>query len=272
MNTSARTIRLTLSYDGTGYHGWQVQPGRVTIQQTLTDAVTQVLGESIVIHASGRTDAGVHALGQVAHLCIQARLPVENLQKALNTVLPRSIRIMDAREAPDGFHARRSAIGKLYRYRLHRAPVCPPFLRNFVYHYPYRLDEAAMQAAARQFEGEHDFTSFAATPERRRADIADPAQRLAATLGQRGAVRRVLRSKLERQGDELVYEVYGDGFLHHMVRNLLGFLIEIGHGKRQMNEIPAVLAARQRARAGRTAPACGLYLVRVDYPEMVPEQ
>jgi len=272
MEIATRTIRLTLSYDGTEFCGWQVQPGRPTVQQTLTEAVAQVLGETVVIHASGRTDAGVHALGQVAHLRIQARLPVENLQKALNTVLPRSIRVMDAQLAPAGFHARRSALAKLYRYRLYRAPVCPPFLRNFVYHYPYRLDEPVMMAAARLFEGEHDFTSFAATPERRRADLDDPAERLAATLGQRGAVRRIFRSELERQGDELVYEVCGDGFLHHMVRNLLGFLMEIGHGKRRMEEIPEVLAARQRARAGRTAPACGLYLVRVDYPEVVPER
>lgn len=271
METLARTIRLTLSYDGTGFHGWQVQPGRLTVQQTLTEAVQQVLGETVVVHASGRTDAGVHALGQIAHLRIEARLPAANLQKALNTVLPRSIRVMDAQEAPAGFHARRSAIGKLYRYRLYRAPVCPPFLRNFVYHYPYRVDEAVMQAAARRFEGEHDFTSFAATPERRRADIDDPAERLASTLGRRGAVRRVLRSELERQGDELIYEVYGDGFLHHMVRNLLGFLLEIGHGKRRPEEIPEVLSARRRSLAGRTVPARGLYLVRVDYPEKVSE-
>jgi len=261
-----RTIRLTLSYDGTEFHGWQVQPGYVTLQQCLTDAIDRVLHEQVVVHASGRTDAGVHALGQVAHIRIEARLPIENLQKALNTVLPRSIRVVAVQEAAAGFHARRSAIGKLYRYRMYRQPVCPPFLRNYVFHYPYRLDEASMMAAARDFEGEHDFTSFAATPERGRVDIDDPAARLAATLGERGAVRRVCRSELVRLGDELVYEVYGDGFLHHMVRNMMGFLIEIGHGKRSAGEVPQVLAARSRAAAGRTAPACGLYLVCVDYP------
>lgn len=253
--TDVRTVRLMLCYDGSAFHGWQVQPGQTTVQQTVSDAVWQVTGERVVVHGSGRTDAGVHALGQVAHIeFLQTHLPVERLQRALNARLPPSVRVLAARETGASFHARRSARAKCYRYRIYREPVCPPFLWRYVYHHPYRLEESAMTAAAPAFEGRHDFRSFAATPKRG-----------ATPLG--STVREVLRSQMWREGAELVYEVEGRGFLQHMVRNLVGFLLEVGRGHRRGSEIPAVLAARMRVAAGPTAPPQGLYLVSVAYSE-----
>ncbi|HEY7856346.1 MAG TPA: tRNA pseudouridine(38-40) synthase TruA [Terriglobales bacterium] len=248
-----RTVRLHLSYDGSDYHGWQVQPGLATIQQEVQTALALTVGEQVVVHGSGRTDAGVHALGQVAHVVLhQARLPCANLAKALNARLPPSIRILEARDAPVGFHARHLARSKLYRYRIYREPVASPFLRRYTWHYPYPLNEAAVIAAAPAFTGRHDFRSFTATPERGAPPLGD-------------TVREVFRSEFVRNASELVYEIEGQGFLHHMVRNLVGFLIEIGRGARRAEEIPFVLAARRRAAAGPTAPAAGLYLVAVQY-------
>jgi len=248
-----RTIRVCLSYDGSEHHGWQVQPGRRTIQGDLADAVESVTGERVVVHGSGRTDAGVHALGQVAHLHLRAsQLPAANLARALNARLPPQIRVLEAAEAEAGFHARHSARRKLYRYRIFRGAVCPPFLWRYVYHHPYPLDEDAMALAAPGFVGTHDFRSFAATA-------------AAGAQGREDTVRTVLCSRVGRDGAELVVEVEGQGFLHHMVRNLVGFLLEVGRGARSGAEIAAVLQARARQAAARTAPPQGLYLVRVEY-------
>jgi tRNA pseudouridine38-40 synthase len=253
-----RNIKLTLCYDGSDFHGWQMQPSLRTIQQALTDAIERVSGERVNVHGSGRTDAGVHALAQVANFQLAGGLPVANLAAALNAVLPRTIRITSAEAVSMGFQSRRDALSKIYRYRIHRAPVCPPFLRLYVYHFPYRLDESRMIGAAPRFEGEHDFTSFAARPEPRgRANVHREG---------RDNVRTLYCSRLTRDGDELIYRVKGSGFLHHMVRNLVGYLIEIGRGVRRADEIGAILAARDRRAAGRMAPAQGLYLESVQYP------
>ncbi|HXE31224.1 MAG TPA: tRNA pseudouridine(38-40) synthase TruA [Terriglobales bacterium] len=255
MSQPGRTIRLRLSYDGAGFHGWQVQPGLPTVQAALVRAVAEVTGENVEVHGSGRTDAGVHALGQVAHLRLErSTIPAPNLARALNTRLPRSLRVLEASEAVPDFHSRRDAVSKLYRYRIYRGEVCPPFLRRYVTHHPYPLNEEAMRQAAPGFVGEHDFRSFAAAPDKRSPPLLS-------------TVRTVLRSEVERHGDELVYEVEGKGFLHHMVRNLVGYLLEVGRGARRAEDIPAVLAARSRRAAGPTAAAAGLYLVRVDYDE-----
>ncbi|MGH9412265.1 MAG: tRNA pseudouridine(38-40) synthase TruA [Terriglobales bacterium] len=254
LSADVRTIRLLLAYDGSGFHGWQVQPAQPTVQQALSDALRTITGETIVVHGSGRTDAGVHALGQVAHLKLHSHLPLSNLRRALNARLPASIRVLEVAEAAALFHARHDAHSKLYRYRIYREEVCPPFLAHYVYHHPYPLNEAVMILAAPAWQGRHDFRSFAATPEK---GSSVPAT----------TVRTVFRSELARLGAELIYEIEGQGFLHHMVRNIVGFLLEIGRGARTGREVEAVLAARARSAAGPTAPARGLYLVRVGYGE-----
>lgn len=279
-------FRLILAYDGTGYRGWQAQPGGGSIQQCLAAAVQAITGESAVVHGSGRTDAGVHALGQVAHVHLHTRLPAVNLQKALNARLPPAIRVLGATEAPAAFHARRDALAKTYRYRWYRGPVCPPFLYRYVHHYPYPLDEAAMAVAAGCFLGRHDFTSLAAAGGDRRAERAadvslgaasgsgedglaeaTPGAERLARRGPRGAIREIFACTITRDDAELRLEVTGSGFLRHMVRNLAGLLMDIGRRRRQAGEIPGILAARDRRRAGATAPAKGLCLVAVSYAD-----
>lgn len=250
-----RNLKLTLAYDGTEFHGWQVQPGHSTIQGKLQEAVARVTGEQPLPQGSGRTDAGVHALGQVASLTLASPIPAENLAKALNGVLPAAIRVLEAAEAAPEFHARKSARAKTYRYRIYREPVCPPFLARYVYHHPYPLDEAAMARAAEAVVGEHDFTSFAAVdPERGQEE--EPA-----------CNRRILHSsRWECLGEELVYTVRGSGFLHHMVRNLVGTFLLVGKGTLQPQQIGGILEAKSRAaNPGATAPASGLWLVGVEY-------
>lgn len=249
-----RNFKLVMSYDGADFRGWQVQPDAATIQGALATAIGRLTGENVLPQASGRTDTGVHALGQVVSFCIASPIPAENLTVALNDILPAAIRVLEATEVSAEFHARKSARAKTYRYRIFRADICPPFLARYTWHYPYPLDEAAVVDAAKWIIGEHDFTSFAAVnPERRREDK------------QVSNVRTIFSSSWQRTGDEMVYAVSGSGFLHHMVRNLVGTFIRIGKGTLKAEEIPRILEARDRAQAGATAPASGLYLVSVEY-------
>ena len=249
-----RNFKLVLSYDGSEFAGWQVQPDAVTIQGTLASAIGRVTGEKVLPQGSGRTDAGVHALAQVASFASDSPIPAANLLKALNDVLPGSIRVLAAMEVPAEFHARHSARGKTYRYRMYRREICPPFLARYVWHYPFPLDETAMRDAAGAVVGEHDFTSFAAVdPERGREEEGV------------SNVRRIFASGWERQGDELVYIVRGNGFLHHMVRNLVGTFVLVGKGTLQVEDVKKILEAKNRSTAGATAPASGLYLVEVEY-------
>jgi len=249
-----RNLKLILSYDGTEFAGWQVQPDAVTVQGTLASAIGRVTGEKVLPQGSGRTDAGVHALAQVVTLVTESSVPTGNFVKALNDVLPASVRVLEVEEVAADFHARKSARAKTYRYRIYRAAICPPLLAKYVWHYPFPLDEAAMIRAAGRVEGEHDFTSFAAVdPERGREGV--PASNL----------RRVFSSSWERQGDEFVYTVTGSGFLHHMVRNLVGTFILVGKGTLQADDLTRILEASNRSAAGATAPASGLYLVKVEY-------
>ena len=272
--------KLTLAYDGTDFSGWQVQPGESTIQGELQSALGRVTGESPLPQGSGRTDAGVHALGQVASFELQARIPAENLQRALNRTLPGAIRIVGARAVENSFHARHSAVAKTYEYRIFRDPVCPPFLTRYVYACPWPMELELLQQAARLFEGEHDFLSFAATdPDlatRERAAGAEftPEEESrkaeqAKNVGKQGAVRTIFSSTWEARGSDagelLVYRVRGNGFLHHMVRNLVGTMLDVGRGYRNVEGIPGMLAARSRAAAGPTAPAQGLFLHSVEY-------
>jgi tRNA pseudouridine38-40 synthase len=242
MSSEGRTFRLTIAYDGADYAGWQVQPGQVTIQSEIERALWQATKEKVTIHGSGRTDAGVHALGQVASFRTTNPIPPENLQRAVNRLLPPAIRIVAAEEAPAGFHARFSARGKR---------ICPPHLARYVYPHPFPLDVPAMIAAAPLFSGEHDFSSFSA------ADAKD-------ALGH-SKVRRIWVSEMAEEGPLLLYRVEGSGFLKHMVRNLVGTLIEVGRGNLSAAGVRGLLATPQRARAGNTVPGQGLYLVRVDY-------
>ncbi|MGA8838583.1 MAG: tRNA pseudouridine(38-40) synthase TruA [Candidatus Sulfotelmatobacter sp.] len=249
-----RNLKLILSYDGSEFAGWQVQPDAATVQGTLASAIGRVTGEKVLPQGSGRTDAGVHALAQVVTFVTESSVPTANFVKALNDVLPASVRVLEVTEAAADFHARHSARAKTYRYRIYRAAVCPPFLARYVWHYPYPLDERAIVRAAEVVEGEHDFTSFAAVdPERGREGV--PVSNL----------RRIFSSTWDRRGEELVYTVRGSGFLHHMVRNLVGTFILVGKGTLQPEDLMRILEARNRSAAGATAPASGLFQVNVEY-------
>jgi tRNA pseudouridine38-40 synthase len=259
-----RNLRLILSYDGSEFAGWQVQPGRATVQGELASAIGRLSGENVLPQGSGRTDAGVHALGQVASFATQSAIPVENWLRALNDNLPASIRVLEVKEAGADFHARKSARAKTYRYRIYRGAICPPFLARYVWHYPYPLNEAAMVDAAGVVVGEHDFTSFAAVDaervERMEAEKVDPASGIRTT-----SVRTIFSSSWSRDGDELIYTVRGSGFLHHMVRNLVGTFLLVGKGTVSRDDLQRILDARERTAAGPTASAVGLYLVEVEY-------
>ncbi len=247
-----RRIRITLAYDGTGFHGWQVQPGLPTIQGTLETVAAAIEGRAVHVAGSGRTDAGVHALAQVAAFTLENPIPLPNLRKAMNRLLPASIRVLAAGEAAPDFHPRFHAVAKTYEYRIVRAETVPPWESRYVHHHPYPLDTGRMLACAPLLEGAHDFTAFAAADERDRE-------------GQ-SKVRTIFRSRLEALPDRLTYRVRGSGFLKHMVRNIVGALLEAGRGNLDESGLRALLAPDCPRRAGPTAPAKGLFLVQVEYP------
>jgi tRNA pseudouridine38-40 synthase len=254
-----RNLKLILSYDGADFAGWQVQPGRTTVQGALASAIGRLSAENVLPQGSGRTDAGVHALAQTASFQTASAIPPENWVRALNDILPPAIRVLEATEAAPEFHARKSARAKTYRYRIYRGAICPPFLARYVWHYPYPLEESAMIAAAGVVVGEHDFTSFAAVdPER--------VERMAAEKNTHTTnIRTIFSSAWARESGELIYTVRGSGFLHHMVRNLVGTFMLMGKGTLSLQDLRRILEARERNAAGPTAPASGLYLVEVEY-------
>ena len=252
--------KLTLTYDGTDYHGWQVQPGLVTVQGELQKALGRVLGESPLPQGSGRTDAGVHALGQVASFELEAPIPAGNLERALNRTLPAAIRVLLAESVCDSFHARHSSVAKTYEYRIFRGELCSPFLARYVHLCRWRLDLDLLQAAARDVIGEHDFMSLAASdPE---LGVRDEE----ATVG-KSTVRTIFSSSWTEAEDLLIYRVRGNGFLHHMVRNLVGTMLEIGRAQFPAGAMLGILAAKARSAAGPTAPAKGLFLHSVEYDQ-----
>jgi tRNA pseudouridine38-40 synthase len=271
-----KTFRLTIAYDGTDFSGWQIQPGEPTIQGELQAALGRVTGESPLPQGSGRTDAGVHALAQVASFDLNANIPPENLLRALNRTLPPSIRILETRTVRSTFHARHSAIAKTYEYRVFREAICPPFLARYVHTCPWPMDVEALQTTASLFEGRHNFLSFAATDPDLTARTADHGEnpdqdpRESMVLSQT-AIRTIYSSTWHEQQTEsgllFVYRVRGSGFLHHMVRNLVGTMLDVGRGHIPVDEIPKILAAQSRAAAGPTAPAQGLFLHSVEYNE-----
>ncbi len=241
-----------------------MQPTLKTVQGELADAIERITGERVLPQGSGRTDAGVHALAQVASFHLVAPIPAANLHRALNRTLPPAIRIHSAEVACESFHARHSAIGKTYEYRIFRGEICPPFLARYVFALNWPLDVEAMQQAASAVLGEHDFSSFAASD----PDLAE--RSTAAPPDDRGNTRTIFESAWstspDHNGDLLIYRVRGSGFLHHMVRNLVGTFLEAGRGHIRADAISDILNARDRSAAGATAPARGLFLVAVDYP------
>jgi len=255
---------MTLTYDGSEFHGWQIQPGVPTVQGTLAECIKRLTGEDVLPQGSGRTDAGVHALAQVASVRLESPIPEDNLIIALNDVLPPAVRVKAVEEVNDNFHARHSATAKTYRYRIYRDAICPPFLARYVYHDPYPMDEEAIMRSSEHVVGTHDFTSFAASDPDRSARIAE-SQQNSDDLQGISNVRTIHSSQWVRTEEELTYTVRGNGFLHHMVRNLVGTFLQIGKGALKVRDVPRILEARDRSAAGPTAPACGLYLVSVEY-------
>ncbi|HXW61639.1 MAG TPA: tRNA pseudouridine(38-40) synthase TruA [Candidatus Acidoferrales bacterium] len=252
-----RNIKLTISYDGMGFHGWQFQPGVLTIQGAVNEAARKITQERIVAHGASRTDAGVHALAQVAHFKTQSTLSALEFQRALNALLPPAIRVIAAEEVGHDFHARWLAQAKTYRYRIYRGCVLPPFEHGRALHYPWPLEEERMVEAARLFEGEHDFSSFAASSGSEDDDR------------DRNTVRVILSSELVRESgrDEMAYLVRGRSFLRYMVRKMVGTLIEVGKGRLTPQDITQLFQLRDRSRSGPTVPPEGLYLVSLDYPD-----
>ena len=246
-----RRVRIAVAYDGSEFHGWQVQPGLATIQGELERVLLEIEGSAVVVHGSGRTDAGVHALAQVAAFDLENRIPVDNLRRAMNRLLPRSIRVLSAEEAVPDFHPRFQARAKTYQYRIWREEICPPFDRLYVLHHAYPLDETAMIEAARVFEGEHDFTAFAATDERDEEG--------------RSKARTVFSASLRREGPRLIFDVRGSGFLKHMVRNMMGVLLEVGKGNLTRDDVCRRLEPGCGIPPGPSAPARGLFLMGVEY-------
>ncbi len=261
--------KLELAYDGTDFHGWQIQPGLPTIQGELADAIERVTGERVLPQGSGRTDAGVHASAQVASFVLQAPIPPANLHRALNRTLPEAIRVLSAQQAPESFHARHSATAKTYEYRIFRGEICPPWLARYVYALNWPLDFDAMRLAAAHIVGEHDFTSFAASDPDLGARNTESQDLDPDDDGGPGNLRRIFSSQFGRDKDEageiLIYQVRGSGFLHHMVRNLVGTFLDIGRGQFSPGDIPLILEKKSRSAAGATAPARGLLLKNVEY-------
>ena len=246
-----RRVKITLAYDGTGYHGWQVQPGLATIQGTLEEVLSGLEGQPVKVEGSGRTDAGVHALAQVAAFSIANPIPLPNLRRAMNRLLPPAIRVLQASQANPNFHPRFQALSKTYEYRIYRGETCPPFERLYVHHYPYPLQPDRMTEVAAIFAGEHDFSSFAASDER---DAQGGSK-----------VRTLSLSTLRLEADRWLYRVTGNGFLKHMVRNLVGTLIEAGKGNLTRDHVSQYLQPGCPYKAGPAVPARGLFLVSVQY-------
>jgi tRNA pseudouridine38-40 synthase len=237
-----------LSYDGTDYHGWQVQAGARTVQGTLAETTRRRFGADTRVTGASRTDAGVHALGQVVSLTTSARIAAAGLRGALNADLPRDIRVLDAREAPAGFDARRAALGKRYAFLIDNAPIARPLLARYAWHIPQTLDVAAMRRALAALCGRHDFGAFCAAPGREK----DPM-----------CIVRALH--VVRRKERIAILLSADRYLHHMARNIVGSAVEVGRGVRTPDWLAAVLVSRDRRQAGPTAPAQGLTLVRVLY-------
>jgi len=243
-----RNLKLTLAYDGTEFHGWQFQPDARTIQGELETALARLFNHEVTVHGSGRTDAGVHALGQVANVQTTRTMDVHSVLKGSNALLPLEIRVLSVEDVDESFHARFSSRSKTYEYHIWRHHIVSPFICRYVYKYPYDMDTAAVDEAGAQLVGTHDFTSFSAA----NAPVDD-------------RVRTVFDIHWRRNHDEWIFSIKGSGFLHRMVRTIVGTLLYVGQGKLHPSVIPAILEAKDRGAAGPSAPAEGLHLVQVEY-------
>ncbi|HUL32389.1 MAG TPA: tRNA pseudouridine(38-40) synthase TruA [Candidatus Eisenbacteria bacterium] len=252
-----RYFKLTIAYDGTDFHGWQIQANKPTVQGEIVSVLRRLTQENVHLLGAGRTDAGVHALGQVGSFRTQSALSALEFQRALNALLPATIRIVDVEETGPDFSARWSAKGKVYRYRIYRGKVVPPFLWRYVLHYPFPLDEAAMKDAAARFVGMHDFTSFAASTGSEDDDKG------------RNMEREIFATEMERteDGEELWFTVHGRSFLRYMVRKMVGTLLEVGRGKLKPQDIDRLYEIRDRSKSGPTVPPQGLFMVKVDHDQ-----
>ena len=244
-----RNLLLKLAYDGTRYHGWQIQENAVTVQQVFQEALCKVTGRQEDLKACSRTDTGVHAREFCVSLKTESPIPEERLVAALNHYLPQDMAVRSCQRVGEDFHARYSCKGKEYCYEIWNHPVREPFLAGRALHYWYPIDEALLDQAAQHYLGSHDFSSFCTLDKRERGDLT----------------RRVFTSRVERRGDLVVFTVGADGFLYNMVRIMVGTLLRVQQGKFSPEDIPGILEAKDRKAAGPTAPACGLYLNRVFY-------
>jgi tRNA pseudouridine38-40 synthase len=252
-----RYFKLIIAYDGTDFHGWQMQSNKPTVQGEIVDVLRRITQESVQLHGAGRTDAGVHALGQIGSFRTQSTLSAGEFQRALNALLPPTIRIVAAEEVGPDFNARWSARGKVYRYRLYRRKVVPPMLWRYVLHYPFPLDEDAMRDAAARFVGMHDFASFAASTGSEEDDK------------ERSTEREIYSTELVRSadGEELVFTVRGRSFLRYMVRKIVGTLLDVGRGKLKPDDIDRLYELKDRSKSGPTVPPQGLCMVSVELEE-----
>jgi tRNA pseudouridine38-40 synthase len=243
-------FKISVVFDGSAYFGWQRQPNGISVQERIEEVLKRLTGKRVVLEGSSRTDTGVHALGMVASFkWSKKKMSVADLKKALNALLPDDIRIRDLEEVSSKFHARFSAKGKIYRYRILNADVSDPFRRKMVWFIHQKLNVRAMNQAARYFVGKHDFSSVAANPGYARTTM----------------VRHIKRCEAKKRGDEIHIEVEADGFLYKMVRTIVGTLVQVGLGKRDVASVKELIASKDRRLAGKTAPAHGLYLVQVQY-------
>lgn len=243
-----RNIKLIIEYDGKKFGGWQKQPNKLNIQGEIEKAIGEITAEDIELNASGRTDAGVHSLGQTANFKTNSKIDIEKFPVAINSKLKQSIRIIKAEEVEENFHSRYSCKGKKYRYIINNSKYGSAIYRDLEYHMPIKLDVEAMQKAIKYFEGEHDFKGFKASG-----------------TSSKSSVRTIYSAKVLQEGDRIIIELEGNGFLYNMVRIIAGTIVDVGLGKIKPEEIPGIINSKDRNRAGKTLPPQGLYLVEVYY-------
>lgn len=243
-----RNIKLTIEYDGKDFNGWQKQPNKLNIQGEIEKAIENITKEQIELYASGRTDAGVHSLGQVANFKTESKIPIEKMAIAINSQVKNSIRIIKAEEVDENFHSRYNCKRKTYKYVINNSNYGSAVYRNFEYHMPIKLDYDKMEKAIKFFEGEHDFSGFKSSG-----------------TSSKSSIRIIYKAKLEKDGDRIIIELTGNGFLYNMVRIISGTLVDVGLGKIEPDEIENIIKMKDRSKAGKTLPPQGLFLVKVEY-------